>query len=632
MRIYFLLLFCCSTLIGQNTTPNYTKYKQDSLVFNLTMKKALSFFRVRKLDSFKKYSQYSYTLSKKPKNLQKVHFYLATYYKYSTIKDSAYYHYKQSKNILLHIGDSITAGRRMLNIAKIQYNENDFIGSEITLIEALKYIEKSNGNTLKHEDLNIIKHKIYKRLGHIATEKNKLNDALKYYDLSLLELKKDSVLNIKLELGLLNDKGLLYQFFNQHKKAITFFKKGLLRDSIKLKYPAEYTLLLENLAASNFLLGNKKKVLAQYKEVLAINEQLNNIGYQSITHINISNYYRDSNQNKKAIYHSKEALKFAQKANTNETWLKALLNLSKLTKGKESNQYLQEYIRLNYQILQKERLLKNRFAKIEYETEKKEKENTVLKSENEKKQTEITYQKQQKIIGWLVAASGILLFGLSIMFYFQRKRKLLYQAQLERIQAREDERQQIAKSLHDEVAGDLRLLHHKLEKSNLIEEAKKLDYVKENVRNLSHQLSSISFDKVSFKDQIINLVSDYFELDFRITVAGLQENEWHTINDAIKRLLYLSTRESIQNSKKYAQATKIGVIFTVHKKYVHLTITDNGIGFDTDVSKKGIGLQNLQERIEELKGTLNIKSEIGNGTKTSIEIPINVWTNKNTFS
>ena len=325
-------------------------------------------------------------------------------------------------------------------------------------------------------------------------------------------------------------------------------------------------------------------------------------------------------------------MKYAKQTHNNKKWLEALKNLSGLTTGEQSKNYLQQYIKLNDSLFNKERQLKNQFAKIRYETDKKEKENTVLKSDNEKKQVEIVYHKQQKTIGWLAAAIGLLLFGVSILFFFFRKRKLLYLAQLERVKAREHERQQIAKSLHDEVAGDLRLLHQKLEKSNLFEEAKKLNTVKENVRNLSHQLSSVSFGKVSFKDQIINLVSDYFELDFRITVAGLQENEWHTINDAIKRLLYLSTRESIQNSKKYAQASKISIDFIVHKKYVHLTITDNGIGFDTNISKKGIGLQNLQERVEELNGTLNIESEIGNGTKISIQIPINVWTNKNTLS
>ena len=214
----------------------------------------------------------------------------------------------------------------------------------------------------------------------------------------------------------------------------------------------------------------------------------------------------------------------------------------------------------------------------------------------------------------------------------QRRRKLLYQAQLEAAEARENERQQIAKSLHDEVAGDLRMLHKKLENSNLIAEAKKLNTVKDNVRNLSHQLSGVSFDEVSFKDQVINLVSDYFELDFKISVNGLHEYEWQYINDAIKRLLYLGIRESIQNCKKYAQASKIIINLTVQKNYVLLNITDNGIGFDTKISKKGIGLRNLQERVEDLNGTLNISSEIGSGTKTNIQIPLNAWTNKNTPS
>ena len=102
----------------------------------------------------------------------------------------------------------------------------------------------------------------------ISQEKNDLNDALKYYDLSLIELKKDSLPNIDLSLNVINNKGLLFQHFNQHKKAIQYFKKGLSQDSIKEKYPIEYALLLENLAASNFLLGNKTNVLRQYNEVL----------------------------------------------------------------------------------------------------------------------------------------------------------------------------------------------------------------------------------------------------------------------------------------------------------------------------------------------------------------------------
>ncbi|MCF2874739.1 MULTISPECIES: tetratricopeptide repeat-containing sensor histidine kinase [unclassified Tenacibaculum] len=527
--------------------------------------------------------------------------------------DSAYFYYHQSKNISIKIGDSLAVGRRLLSVALLQREVKDYLGAEISLIEALKYLEPINSNKFLE--------RVYNVLGLITVELNQKEEALKYYN-KALEYNKSN----KNSIGYLyinNNIGLLYQKQNLHKKAISYFKKGLAFDSINEKYSMQYSLLLENLAYSNYQLKKKKNVLNQYEEVLNIKKKINNLSGASTTHINISNYYKDLKQNTKAKHHSKEALKYAKQTQNNNRWLEALKNLSELTTGKQSKAYLLEYISLNDSLFQKERLLKNQFAKVRYETGKKEKENAVLKTENEKKQAQIAYHQQQETIGWLTAASILLLLILSITFFLHRRRKLLYQAQLEAARARENERQQIAKSLHDEVAGDLRMLHQKLEKSNLLTEAKKLNNVKENVRNLSHQLSSVSFDEVSFKDQIINLVSDYFELDFKISVTGLQEYEWQEVNSPIKRLLYLGIRESIQNCKKYAQASKINIDLTIQKNYVLLNISDNGIGFDTKISKKGIGLRNLQERVEDLNGTLNISSKIGNGTKTNIQIPLN---------
>ena len=73
---------------------------------------------------------------------------------------------------------------------------------------------------------------------------------------------------------------------------------------------------------------------------------------------------------------------------------------------------------------------------------------------------------------------------------------MIFEAKMKQIEVREKERQRIAKSLHDEVAGDIRMLHLELTKRKQLEEAGKLDVIKENVRNLSHQLSSESFEKV----------------------------------------------------------------------------------------------------------------------------------------
>ncbi|MCO7184241.1 tetratricopeptide repeat protein [Tenacibaculum sp. XPcli2-G] len=616
--IFFILLSISSFLFSQEN-KDYL-HRRDTLI-----EIGRQAFFDKKLPLLKTITTQVDSLYKETKDsilLAKYYHFKALENKLTYTNDSAFYYYHLSKDISKKIHDSLAVGRRLLSLANLQRQAKDFLGSEISSIEALQYLEPINSNLYLES--------VYNNLGLVSEELGQNTDALNYYFKAI----ESNKLN-KNDIGYLyitNNIGLLYQKQNQHKKAITYFNKGLSKDSIKEKHPTQYAFLLENLAASNDLLGKKENVLQQYNEVLNTREKLKSNNELSITHINLADYYKNLDQNQKALYHNYEALKYAQQTQNNKRWLEALKNLSELTKGEESKQYLEEYITLNDSLFQNERRLKNQFAKIRYETDKKEKENVVLKTENQQKQAEILYHKQQKTIGWLAAAVGLLLFGFSVMFYFQRRRKLLYQAQLQQIQVREHERQQIAKSLHDEVAGDLRLLHHKLEKSNLLEEAQKLDAVKENVRNLSHQLSSVSFDKVPFKDQIINLVSDYFEPDFKIKVNGLQNYDWTTINNSIKRLLYLSIRESIQNCKKHAKASKITINFSVRKKYVHLGIIDNGIGFNTTVNKKGIGLQNLQERIEELNGKLTINSEVGKGTQTSIQIPLNGWTNKNTFS
>ncbi|MFD0993997.1 ATP-binding protein [Tenacibaculum geojense] len=545
---------------------------------------------------------------------------LAYYYQYKAMlsklhfkNDSAFYYYNESKIISEKIKDSLAAGRRLLSIGILQHKLNDHIGGEITLIEALKFLEPIQSNKYLE--------RVYNSLGTIHNYLLNENEALMYYNLALEYNKKNN--NPVGYLYLLNNIGLNYQKNNKNKEALTYFTRGLAFDSIKTKYPTQYTFLLENFAISTLKLNYNAKVLDYHLEVLSIREQLKDYYEISSSHLLITDYYILKSNTKKAIYHAQQSLEFAKKTHNNQRYLEALNKLSNLHTGEKSKNYLVEYINLNDSLIRQERNLKNRFAKIKYQTEKKEQENNLLKAENEQKQVQINYEKQQKTIGWLFAAISLLGLSLSASFFVIRRKQLVFNAQLQKEEAREHERQQIAKSLHDEVAGDLRLLHLKLQKSALHTEAAKLESVKENVRNLSHQLSSVSFDKVSFKDQIINLISDYFELDFKIKVTGLKEIDWSLVNNSIKRLLFLSIRESIQNCKKHANATKVNIHFTHNKKNVFLEITDNGKGFDTQTQKKGIGLHNIQSRVEELKGSFVIESEIGSGTQTRIQIPLN---------
>ncbi|AUC16647.1 hypothetical protein BTO06_16495 [Tenacibaculum sp. SZ-18] len=535
-------------------------------------------------------------------------------------RDSAYYYYQKSINISKKINDSLAVGRRLLSTANLQREVKDFLGSEVNSIEALTYLEPINSFEY------IVN--LYNNLGLVSLELGQNIKAIKYYNkaLNVNSYLKDSNRKKRSILHITNNLGLLYQQQGEHLKALNFFKKGLSFDSIKKNYPSHYALLLENLTFSSYKLNKNhdpKKVLQSYDEVITIRNKLNNLSSLSTTHLNIANYYNDQNNKSKAKFHTTEALRYAKSTHNNKRWLEALDLLSYLTNGEESKEYLREYITLNDSLFQQERQLKNQFAKIRYETEKTEKENEELKVENEKTQAEAEAQKQRATIGLLLSGISIMFLLSSISFFRFRRKKLLFLAQLQKVEAREEERRQIAKSLHDEVAGDLRLLHRKLEKSQLVEEAQKLELVKDNVRNLSHQLSSVSFEEVPFRDQILNLVSDYFSPQFIIKVNGLKEIDWSEANKSIKRMLYLSLRECIQNCQKYADASKMTISFSINKKTVFLDVVDNGKGFDTTTQKKGIGLLNLQERVQELNGTLTIESEVGKGTHIIIQTPLN---------
>lgn len=613
MRLFFLFLFCFNVAYSQqNDSISYQLRKKkligvglkafrknDTFVLNKTTNQLLRFYE-RRQDSFA---------------LAKYFHFRALHHKISYMSDSVYYYYNESKNISKHLNDSLEVGRRLLGIAVLQRTTRDLVGSEISSIEALRYLEPIGDSNVKT---------VYNNLGLVSEQMNQIRNALDYYNKSLsFEDLKTNVYS-KESIFVYNNIGLLYVHLEDFEKAQVYFRKGLSLEGIKERYPHQYALLLENLAFCDFSLKKLSNVLENYNEVLKIRSNLRDNHGLSVTQVLIALYYKEINQLGKARNHAKLALQLSKKSHNNQRWLEALELLSELTSGNEAKEHFKEYISLSDSLLQQERGLKNQFARIRFETGKKEKENAFLKSENQRNQDEIVRHKQQKIIGWLAALLAFVGLGFTITVFVFRRRKLLFQAQLQKAEAREQERKQIAKALHDEVAGDLRLLHRKLEKSNLLEEATKLNAVKDNVRNLSHQLSSVSFKKVGFKDQIINLVSDYFEMDFRIFVKGINDYDWEEVDSAIKRLLYICLRETVQNSKNHAEASKVEVTFSIHKKNVLLNVADNGVGFDTSSSKKGIGLQNLQERVEELQGSFAITSERGTGTETHIQIPLNV--------
>ena len=94
------------------------------------------------------------------------------------------------------------------------------------------------------------------------------------------------------------------------------------------------------------------------------------------------------------------------------------------------------------------------------------------------------------------------------------------------------------------------------------------------------------------------------------------------IDQTIAFTIYRIVRELINNSIKHAAAKNAIVQLSKIDQKLSVTVEDDGIGFDPVILQKakGIGWINIKSRVAFLKGTLDVKSEVGNGTSVYIEV------------
>lgn len=98
---------------------------------------------------------------------------------------------------------------------------------------------------------------------------------------------------------------------------------------------------------------------------------------------------------------------------------------------------------------------------------------------------------------------------------------------------------------------------------------------------------------------------------------------WDLINNTIKINIYRILQEALQNIEKYANARQVAVLMNLtDANEIMVTISDDGNGFTSTAKKEGIGIKNMKLRIKELNGTFDIQSELKNGTKINLIIPI----------
>jgi signal transduction histidine kinase len=285
------------------------------------------------------------------------------------------------------------------------------------------------------------------------------------------------------------------------------------------------------------------------------------------------------------------------------------------------------------------------FRQERYSYEKQQAEISQL--EDVKKIQQLSIQRKN-MLNYLLIGSAFILFIITLLTYrnYKQKQKLQQQRinelekekQLEAAEAvvkgEEQERIRLAKDLHDGLGGMLSGIKYSFTtmKGNLIMTPENqqafersmdmLDSSIREMRRVAHNMmpeALVRFGLDTALNDFCNDINQSGALKINYQSIGM---EWVSIDQTTAITLYRIVQELINNTMKHAKATTAIVQLTKSGGQLSVTVEDDGKGFDINLLKtnKGIGWTNIQNRVEFLKGKLDIRSKDGEGTSVQIEL------------
>ncbi|KQB41367.1 tetratricopeptide repeat-containing sensor histidine kinase [Flavobacterium aquidurense] len=603
--------------------------KNDSVTRNLYLNIASEYYYLNNSKKSLSASLSALHLSRQANDsvrMAKASYYIGDCYENSK-KDSAYFYYLKAEKLYYAVDDYDNVARMLFNKSRVLFYDGNYVESEIEVSKALQYLKESGNHQLLYS--------CYTLMGNCLEKLVNYNEALRYHNLALSEIKKmktnDGINNYKV-ISIINICNL-YDLQGQYSKSIKQLE-GLVSKDLKKKWPRLYANVLSNLAYSKMRSGDYDNVEAMFTESLKI---VDSIGIESdilYKKIYIGEYFLTQRDTIKSIQNLKEARQLAIKIkNSNEvlTSLKLLSEVDKLN----SLGYTNEYIKLSDSINSVQKNADDKYARIEYETSRIEDENKILTEKNF----------YILIISFVLVLLLLIILILRYSKYknkelqFLKKQKvaneeiyLLLMEQHEKINnARDNEKSKIAKELHDGIMNRLYGVRMNLGFFNskcdpeIIEKRKiyifELQNIENEIRTISHDLSQNNFfDGNDFNILLLGLVEGQKDISTtQFQYINNEEIDWISIQNIYKINLYRIIQEAILNINKYSNAQNCEIKFEKEDyNSIKMTIMDDGDGFEMKNKKTGIGLNNMRERAEQLEGDFNVESQIGKGTKIEV--------------
>ena len=315
--------------------------------------------------------------------------------------------------------------------------------------------------------------------------------------------------------------------------------------------------------------------------------------------------------------------------------LKLVYDLLSKAEPQRDSYYKGKIIRLTDSLTKVQRKNRNKYARIEYETAVVEDANKELSSKNL----------------YLIFGVVVLVAALGVRYVVGQRKEIAYRKRLQAAElelfdlmrssqvalnnAREEEQNRISRELHDNVMNKLygtRLQLGMLNAPSIpdvevkrLEQIDVLQTIEQDIRAISHDLHTdvvaSHFDYPVLLKQCVQQLSATTQTNLHLDcAAGI---DWEAVSGLVKITLYRMVQEALSNVVKYAAATDCHItISQPDASTLLLTVRDTGKGFDVATASSGIGLKNMEKKVEQMGGTFTIDSILSKGTTIIIDLPL----------
>jgi two-component system, NarL family, sensor kinase len=399
---------------------------------------------------------------------------------------------------------------------------------------------------------------------------------------------------------------------------------------------------------------DKKKGLTYSQMALTEAKLLGSQWEEARASINLSEHFFKNDQIDDSYKLINLALNLSRELNSKDLEKLALRvlasNENQLGKPQQAYHHLELAFQLSDTVFKEENRRQINYYEAMYQSEKKEKE--ILKLKDEEKIRILTI-KRKTISNYFLLVVIVLLLGFSLVVYYNiRNKRIIVEQELKLqqqkilefekdkqilatqsvLQGEEAERSRLARDLHDGLGGLLSSV--KLSLSNVkgnvmlpiegVEQFDRalglLDTSMRELRRVAHNMMPEALVKFGMKDAISDFC-DNIGSNKGIILKFQFFGEAKRINSKFEISIYRIAQEFINNALKHANANELMVQLIQENNRVHLTVQDNGKGFDTSLlqTSKGAGFANVRSRVESLNGRFELFSEPDKGTEASVE-------------